>query len=315
MARSVPTGPDRVSRLIDSSYRNAAAVPVPGGRLVVVQQGSGPSALLLHGIPLSLLTWRHTLGPLAAGRHVVAVDLLGYGRSDKPRGADYTLAGQAGAIAELLPALGLSTVDVIGHSYGGAVGMALAAAAPERVGKLVLIDPVCYPGGPHDLERLLRLRLVAAATRPLLRARPVGRRLLAQRLQHCYADRRAVTPELAGATYRLLRTGSGERSYLGSLQALRLVDVAALVPRLAHETLVIWGELDRVLPAGDGERLVGELPAARLEIVPDAGHFPHEEAPDRVNALIGAFLAHPGSYCGPARTPPVEPAPKGPVRC
>lgn len=294
--------------MTEDCYSDAAAVPLPGGQVTVVRRGAGRPTLLLHGIPLSLVTWRRTIGPLAAGREVIAVDLRGYGESDKPAGADYSPAGQAAVLGALLDALELSDVDIVGSSYGCAVALTLAATAPARVGRLVLINPVCYPGGPHDLERLSRIKLVAAVARPVLRTAALGRRLMAGRLRSSYADPTQATPELIDVYYRQLLRGSGERSYLASLRALRQEELVALLPRVTQETLVIWGELDHVLPAGDGARLVADLPHARLEVVEGVGHFPHEEAPDRVNTLAAAFLAGPS----PTRTEPAASTSKGP---
>lgn len=290
-------------------YAGAVELDLPGGRVAAVRRGAGGGrpALLLHGIPLSLTTWRHNLDPLAAGREVVAVDLRGYGESDKPAGADYSPAGQAAMLADLLDATGLSEVDIVGSSYGCAVALTLAATRPSRVGRLVLVNPVCYPGGPHDLERLSRIRLVAAVARTVLRTTGPGRRLLTRRLQASYADPGLATPELVDGYHRQLLRQSGEQSYLTSLRSLRQEDLVALLPRVPHRTLVLWGELDHVLPAADGPRLVADLPDARLELVAGVGHLPHEEAPDRVNALIDAFLSEPA----PPRPGPTAPASKG----
>lgn len=294
--------------MIDATYSDATEVPIRGGQVTVVRRGSGRPTLLLHGIPLSSLTWRHTIGPLSEGREVISVDLPGYGRSDKPARADYSPAGQAAALVEVIDELGLAQVDVVGSSYGCAVALTLAATAPEQVGKLVLINPVCYPGGPHDLERLSRIRLVAAVAKPVLRTAALGRRLMASRLRASYADPAKATPELIDAHYRLLLERSGEVSYLASLRALKQEDLVALLPRVPHRTLVLWGADDHVLPAGDGERLVADLPDARLEVLDGVGHFPHEEAPDRVNALAAAFLTD----TAPARTEPAASTSKGP---
>lgn len=293
--------------MTEPHYSGATQQPLPGGQVTVVRRGKGRPTLLLHGIPLSVTTWRHLLDPLAAGREVIAVDLRGYGESDKPADADYSPAGQAAMLAELLDATGLSDVDIVGSSYGCAVALTLAATKPSRVGKLVLINPVCYPGGPHDLERLSRIKLVAAVAKPVLRTAALGKRLLASRLRASYADPTQATPELVDGYYRQLLRKSGERSYLASLRALRQDDLVALLPRVHHQTLVIWGELDHVLPAGDGTRLVADLPDARFELVEGVGHFPHEEAPDRVNALIDAFLTDPAR----PRAGPTAPASKG----
>jgi pimeloyl-ACP methyl ester carboxylesterase len=278
-------------RLIDTSYRDGFPVDLPGGSVVLVRRGSGPPVLLLHGIPLSLVAWRHNIGPLAHTATVLAVDLRGFGRSDKPPDADYSVPAQARMLAELLDRLALPAVSVVGSSYGCAVALTLAHLAPERVVKLVLINPVCYPQGRHSATRLARIGLVAALARPALRTSALGRRMMAGPLRRSYARPGLATPELVDTYHELLTRQSGERAYLAALRQLDEAEVARRVPEVEHEALIIWGARDRVLPATDAHRLTAELRGSRLEVLPDAGHFPHEETPEQVNSLIAAFLA------------------------
>jgi pimeloyl-ACP methyl ester carboxylesterase len=277
--------------ILEVSDRRCERVAVRLGHIAILRLGSGPPIVLLHGIPLSLLTWRHNTNPLACNFTVVALDLLGFGLSDKPLETDYSVPAQARVVREVLDRLGLIRVHVVGSSYGCAVAITLAHQDPDRVGKLVLINPVCYPQGRHSATRLARIGLISTLAPAALRAPSLGRQLMQRSLRRSYADPELATPELVAASHALLTRQSGERTYLAALRQLDESDVARRVPGLSHETLVIWGGRDRVLPAADGYRLRSELRSSRLEVMSEAGHFPHEEVPDRVNPLIAAFLA------------------------
>jgi pimeloyl-ACP methyl ester carboxylesterase len=292
--------------LIEAIYRDGFQVDLPGGSVVVVRRGTGPPALLLHGIPLSLVAWRHNVGHLARTATVLAVDMRGFGRSDKPPDADYSVPAQARVLEKLLDRLQLPAVSVVGSSYGCAVALTLAHTAPERVVKLVLINPVCYPQGRHSATRLARIGIVAGLARPALRTSALGRRMMAGPLRRSYARPGLATPELIDTYHELLTHQSGERSYLAALRQLDEAEVARRVPDLEHESLIIWGTRDRVLPATDAYRLSAALRGSRLELLPDAGHFPHEETPEQVNSLIAAFLA--GHTAAGAPSPGHDPA-------
>lgn len=263
---------------------------LPGGAVTVLRRGSGPPLLLLHGIPLSMLTWRHNVGPLSRDAEVIAVDMRGFGGSDKPRDADYSVPGQARTLLSLLDHLGLGSAAVVGSSYAGAVAVTLAHTAPERIRKVVLINPVCYPLGSHSAARLARIGVVSALAGPLLRRPPIGRRVIAGPLRRSYTDRSLATPQLIAEYHRLLVRGSGERAFLSALRSLDEDEVVRRIPEVRQETLVLWGRGDRVLPPTHARRLASELPSAHLEILDGVGHLPHEEAPARVNSLISAFL-------------------------
>lgn len=296
--------------IIQQAYRGARPVGLDSGQITIVAQGSGPPTLFLHGIPLSLLTWRSNLNPLSRSLTVVGVDMRGYGMSAKPRGADYSVPGHAAAIEELITSLGFDQVNLVGSSYGCAVAVTLAHVAPQRVRRLVLINPVCYPGEQHSATRLARMSLAAVVARTSLRSRLVGKLIIGSGLSRAYASSTQATPDVVAAYHELLTREHGEQAYLSTLRQLDEPGVARRIPELDQQTLVIWGERDRVLPASDAERMMTELRSGHLEVLAGVGHFPHEEAPDRVNRLIGNFLTS-------SRRSPVasQSLPKGRSRC
>ena len=146
-------------------------VTVHGYRRAYIQAGSGPALLLIHGIGDSSDTWRPVVDQLAAHYTVIAPDLLGHGRSEKPR-ADYTIAGFANGMRDLLTMLEVERVTVVGHSLGGGVAAQFAYQFPERCERLVLVGS---GGIGRTVSPLLRLAAVPGAETlmPLLGLPPV----------------------------------------------------------------------------------------------------------------------------------------------
>jgi pimeloyl-ACP methyl ester carboxylesterase len=292
--------------MIQAGYQDSKVAQLAEAPMCYLRKGQGPTVLLLHGVPLSLLTWRHNIDYLARQATVIAIDMKGYGMSGKPPG-NYTPASHARAIGQLLDALDVQQISLIGSSYGCAVAVAFAHAYPKRVDKLVLINSVGYPGGPHSLERLLRIRILAALLRPTLRSRAVGKMLLASGLRKSYANPDLANKELVEAYLYLLRRESGDAAFLATLQQFQEEEVAHQLAEISHQALIIWGAQDRVLPVGNARLAHHDIQLSRLEILPNCGHLPHEEAPDLVNPLIAQFLG--ASMIEPLRTiPHAQPA-------
>lgn len=276
--------------MIDDLYSRTTQVELEDARICCLRQGCGPTVTLLHGIPLSLLTWRNNIAPLARDHAVIAFDLKGFGRSQKPPG-DYSPQGHARVLGQLLDALGIRSTSLVASSYGCAPAIRFALANPERVDRLVLINSVGYPGGRHSLERLLRIGGVAAMLRIALRHDRFGRALFLSRLRRSYANPGALPKEVAEACFELfLRDGAQER-FLRTLIEFDEAALASDLPCVKQPALIVWGGRDRVLPVANARRIAQEIPGAQLHILPEAGHLPHEEAPDEVNRLIVDFLA------------------------
>jgi len=274
----------------DAVYENAKILDLPGGAVCCLRAGSGPVVMLIHGIPLSLATWRHNIEALARDFSVIAVDMRGFGRSEKPEGGDYSVEAHARVLADVLDAFGHERVSLIASSYGCAPAIRLALDDPGRVERLVLINSVGCPRGGHSAERVLRIRLIEALLRRALRTSWMGRSIFASRLCKSYADRALATGEVVDFYYRQLLGERGERTFLATLKRFDERALAMQIQRLSCETLILWGGRDKVLPIASGAWLHKRIAGSRLEILEDCGHLPHEEDPERVNALIADFL-------------------------
>jgi pimeloyl-ACP methyl ester carboxylesterase len=277
---------------------------VHGYRRAFRMAGDGPPLLLIHGIGDSSQTWSGVIPALAERYTVIAPDLLGHGDSAKPR-ADYAIAAYACGMRDLLTALGVDQVSVVGHSLGGGIAMQFAYQFPERCERLVLVAAAGMGRDVHPLFRLasgpgatagmylLTRAPVRAAVRlatPVLRA--TGGAGLGPDLD--YAVRRYNT--FADSTVRraFLRTIRAGVDLHG--QAITMLDRSYLARQLP--TLIVWGTRDRIIPFAHAEVAHAALPGSRLEVFEGAGHMPHHDDPDRFVKIVQEFLTgtEPAAY-------------------
>lgn len=267
----------------------------------VYVEDRGPEAaqpvVLLHGFGASSYSWRRVAEELA-GYRVIALDLRGFGFSERPAGlAYYTRHGQVEMVRAVLDRLGVERANLVGHSYGGAVALTLADRYPDRLRSLALVDPA-HPSYTQ------RRRKVVASWRPLL---DLYLRVIALRpwmvrrvLRDAVADDALVTPDLVHAYLRRLRVEGVVRAYRGltapvpESQEGPPVDLSAI----ALPTLVVWGEEDRLIAIEDGRRASEDLPCHRFVALPGVGHMAMEEAPQRLAAELRRFLERPSAVCG-----------------
>lgn len=284
-----------------------------GIRLHVAELGSGPAVLLLHGFGEFWWAWHHQLRTLsAAGFRVIAMDLRGYGDSDKPpRGYDgWTLAGD---VAGLVRALGERRAHLVGHAWGGLLAWSVAALHPRVVASVSVL------GGAHPL-----------ALRTAIRKSWWQRTGQAKAMRHLLwfqtpklPERKLVASE-AAEVERLLRTwsGTGWRGQPDFEETARRFRHAMRVPGVAHSALEYYRWAFRSQFRSDGRRFAEAVagrvtmpvlqihgaddpcvlpdtardsapwrgPDSRFESLPEVGHFPHLEAPTRTTKLLTEFL-------------------------
>ena len=255
--------------------------------------GSGPPLVLLHGDGESAFDWSWTLPILARTRRVYAPDLPGSG--DNAKKADVSLASLERFALSFLDATGIGRSAVVGSSLGGLVALRLALAEPSRVSALVLVassglgravnlglSSLVVPGY-GDLAIAWGGTTSGAAQRARARARLLfARPGRAPRAWVSEQHRLARTPGFLAAQLAALRA---ELDPLGQREIL-----LDRLDRLTMPTLVVWGERDRILPASQARAALARLPKGSLEVIPDCGHLPHIEWPDRFAEALGGFL-------------------------
>ena len=252
----------------------------------------GAPILLVHGFGTSSFLWRNVAPMIArANRTAFAVDLFGYGESDRPFDADFGIAAQAEYLDHALTALRLARAVVVGVDLGAAVSMRLAATRPERVDRLVLVNPIAGDDVPADDIRTLNRntgRFALRVSRGVLGAAP----LLSDLLSNSVANRDHM-PDRLVARYLAPFVGTDGVEHLLSLaravdeEDMREIDLTMLdVP-----TLIIWGDQDQFVSSTMADWLAERIPGARVVRMPGVGRLVPEEAPDTLANLVLEFAA------------------------
>jgi 2-succinyl-6-hydroxy-2,4-cyclohexadiene-1-carboxylate synthase len=258
-------------------------------QLYVERAGSGPPLLLLHGFTGSADEWAGLVPALAPLREVVAVDLIGHGRSAAPADPGrYTMERCVADLLALLGALGLARADVLGYSMGGRVALQLAAAAPGRVGALVIESS--SPGIADAAERAARVASDEAL------AERIEREGLEWFVEHWAAiplfASQAGLPAEERAALRERRLRGSARGYANSLRGMGAGRQASLwdrLPALGAPALLVSGRLD-IKYVANHNQMAGLLANARHISVPGAGHTVHLERREAFAKLVVGFL-------------------------
>jgi pimeloyl-ACP methyl ester carboxylesterase len=265
-------------------------VNIGGHRMRYLRAGSGRPLLLIHGLLGYSFSWRFNFHALGDIREIFAPDLLGTGFSERPTDLDCSSEACAHRMLQLMSKVGAESFDLVGTSHGGGIAVMMAAIAPERVRKLVLVAPV-NPWSKHGQW----------ITRTL--ATPFGRfamRTVAPRatfmndfwLARMYGDPKRISPgTLEGYTAPLKIDGIWD--YGLSVVACWHSDLAKLsqaYPRIKSETLLLWGDCDPAVFVSSAQQILQCIPQSRLETFPGVGHLAYEEVPEQFNGMLRQFL-------------------------
>jgi pimeloyl-ACP methyl ester carboxylesterase len=270
-------------------------VTIHGHRRAFVKTGSGPVILLLHGLGCDHTTWSPVIGELAKSFTVLAPDLLGHGQSAKPR-ADYSVGGYANGMRDLLTVLGIDKVTVVGHSFGGGVAMQFAYQFPERTERMMLVASgglgrEVAPGiraittpGFHQLMGLVTLPVVRQVNTGVLRALShVPLRATRDLSEVADIIETFKDPHARAAIQHVVRAVVDWRG-----QIVSMADRAYLTEVMPMS--VVWGRDDMVIPVRHASNAAALAPRARIDVIPDAGHFVHKDHPDRFVRLLSDFV-------------------------
>jgi len=237
--------------------------------------GSGPPLVLIHGIGGDADEWAFCFEALSAKHRVIALDLLGFGRSDKPA-IEYCIAVFVEVLDHFLRGLDIPCANLVGSSLGGWTAAAFALRFPERVNKLILVDTAGVWAGPTDLPFDLRVSTHA-------HMRDV--------MERVFYDESLATEELVELAYRQHLERGDSNTIDRLLENLRdggerLDDTIA---QLTMPVLVIWGEKDEMITVENGRRIHQLVPHSQLEIIPQCGHLPAIEKPAEFVGLLLEF--------------------------
>lgn len=259
--------------------------------------GSGPAILLIHGIGDNSTTWTGIHAKLAQRFTVIAPDLLGHGRSDKPR-ADYSIAAYANGMRDLLSVLDIERVTIIGHSLGGGVAMQFAYQFPQLVDRLILVGA----GGvtkdvnvvfrlaslPMGAEALALLRLPMVLPTVQLAGKVLGMALGSTALGQDLPNVLRILDDLPEptASSAFTRTLRAVVDWRG--QIVTMLDRCYLTQAIPVQ--IIWGSRDAVVPVRHAEMAHAAMPGSKLEVFEGSGHFPFHDDPARFIDIVLRFI-------------------------
>ena len=264
-------------------------VEVEGVRLRYREWGRAaadrPSLLLIHGFGNSLQSFRLLAPLLADCCHVVAIDMAGYGLSDKPVDFDYHNGPQARVLIAAAKKIGLERVVYVGHSLGGAVALQAAVFDPAARG-LVLLNPgIIRTGVPKIVQ-------VTLPPLPRMSAKMFGsREVRGNFLKQSYVDPSLVTDQVIDDVMLAARTEGYMDGMTSLMKQYREGEEIVLARRVRVPTLIPWGDRDRNKPLQEADELQSMIPGSRLVHFANAGHYVHEEAAAGVAAAIREWLA------------------------
>ena len=259
--------------------------------------GEGSTLLLLHGITNSVEDWLLNFNVLAGRYRVVAVDLIGHGKTDKPLTASYHIEELGRFIISFIDALELKPVDIIGHSLGGWIALIIAIKHPDYVNRLVLIDSAGLGKETPTIIRLLTLPGLGEFLAANLIKMDFNKFLEIQREN--WPDAEMATDEMIKLKYEATRKIEHKKTILKTFRALANIfgtKESAYLPvvegltSIKHPILVVWGRRDTISPVAWTHRIANACPQAQIEIFDGCGHDAMVEAPNEFNRLVLGFL-------------------------
>jgi len=251
-------------------------------------RGAGNPVVFLHGFPTSGHLWGDVVPLMPQGHRLVVLDLLGFGRSDRPTKHKMDVRAHADRVIAVLDELKIREACVVGHGVGGGIAQSIAVRHPGRVSHVCLVDSVAFGQWPTVLARLGRALAPAAALLPPSSVLSLLRRELSRAYRDPIRASRSIDIFL-----RPFKGSEGRDALLTHLRSLRADETAAIAPKLgaiAAAAAIVWGRHDRVTSLSIGKRLQASIPAATLSVIDDGGHFTPEEAPRQVADVVAALL-------------------------
>jgi pimeloyl-ACP methyl ester carboxylesterase len=276
-------------RYLDTEGGEVAGRTVPTKTEEAVAAGEKPAVekptvVLVHGFASEIEAWATVIPTLSKTHRVVALDLKGFGWTDRPEG-DYSPAAQAHLLLELLEARGIQKAALVAHSWGSSVALAAVLAAPERFTKIALYDAWVYEDQLPAFFHWSHADGVGEALFGLFYKERSD-----DKMTQAFYDKRWVTERLVEDVDAALDRPGTVAAALAAVRGMRYDEVEPKYRTIDKPTLLLWGREDVVTPIKFGERLSRDLPNSKLVVYPRCGHFPMIEAMSTSTRDLVAFL-------------------------
>ena len=284
--------PDIPVDQLKEKYANSSSQFISLGGMDVHFRDEGPTAdtiplVLLHGTSSSILTWDACSKEWIKDHRVIRMDLPGFGLTGPNPEQDYSIKNYVAFLNSFLQERNVTQCYLAGNSLGGLIAFHFAAIYPEKVRKVILIDPAGYP--IHNAKGSLAFTLgrIPVLKNILTIITPIS--IVRKSLEDAYGNKSLVNNELV-EQYRDMACRKGNRNaLLIRLQNDQYGDTT-LVSKLIMPTLVIWGASDQLIPVDNAYKFQRDLPADTLAILQNVGHVPMEETPELVIPLVKKFI-------------------------
>ena len=266
-------------------------VTVDGKKVHYVEAGNGPPIILIHGFLYHTVMWKKNIDALAEKFKVYAIDLWGWGYSERLKENEYSFERYGKQIVGFMDALNIKKATLAGQSMGGGISVYVAAHYPERVDRLILVDPAVIPYPMTTIGKIYQFPFIGE----FMNAIP-GDALMKNNIKTIwFYDRNKVTEEYCK---EVLQPFCIKGSYAGSMVILRSVlkepyveREANLLAKMSIPTLIIHGREDKAIPLDRSKKLNDLWKGSKLVIFDKAGHSPHEEYPEKFNKVASEFLS------------------------
>lgn len=268
----------------------AEFVVVKGQRVHVEIRGQGEPLVLVHGIGGSTYTWRLVTPQLSRRFRTVAIDLNGFGYTERPTAKEaYSRTGQLDLLTGVMDVLGIDSAHFIGHSYGGGLVLTLAHQRPERVRSIVAVDSAT----PEWSATGRRKHRFAAPVVPLyVRSLLLQPGHIASALRRSFYNDALVNPDLVESYRERLRVEGVSRTFRNLARPHGESEDLKEVPleEIHQPILLLWGREDQVIVVDEGRKAAARMARSRFVVLPECGHLPMEEQPAAFLAEVEAFL-------------------------
>ncbi|MDM8518157.1 alpha/beta fold hydrolase, partial [Desulfobacterales bacterium HSG16] len=264
-------------------------IEINGTRVHYCDQGEGPVVVLLHGILSSLQTWNDWVESLSGHYRIIRLDMPGFGLTEHFESEPYSKELNIDFLNRFFESLGLEKFDIAGNSIGGYFAWNYALAYPEKVNKLVLLDPVGYP---QDLPGIINFVNIPGLSN--LAARVTPRIFIEKSIREIYGNKAKVTDELIDQYHDMLMNPQNRGVYVDIFRLLKQKASSTMLCHGINEikapTLLMWGKDDPWVPVGVVKEWERDLPLSKTIVYDGVGHLPMEEIPRQSASDTHAFL-------------------------
>ena len=252
--------------------------------------GTGEPILFIHGIPTSSFLWRNVLPALGKTHRAIAIDLPGYGKSEKRLNSSFNFFFFEDIIEGFLNNLEITKTNLVVHDFGGPVGLFWAVRHPEKVNRLVLTNTLVYPQLSWGVKLFMLLLRI-----PILKNLVFNQSGIAAAMRFGVQKKERMTKDLLKHYQEPFKSKIDQQVLLKSAVRVSIkgfYEIEQKLPQLKMPVTCIYGENDRILPkvAATMKRVQQDLPQTTLHSIPNCGHFLQEDEPEKLNELLIEFL-------------------------